>query len=386
MMSIQDSVFIQAAVFTTGVAIILLVSIWWLYLSPARNSEKPVERPSARLAAALASLLGLAALLLVSGALWDASMHIKTGEIPAGADFLWPPHLLIYSGFLLALLVALVTVVKVALNGWRNGVRDPRQWVRQNPYLGVVALASFYELLAIPSDALWHAIFGEDLTAWSPPHILLATMGSVLTISAVGLLAQTRFPPSWKAWRQLSVFALLGLTLNIAYIIGVLEWELPVRPAIVSARPLWVYPLVAGALAFFILALSRRLVHFRWAATTTALAFYLVRLPIAELLGLTDNIQPATPLMFLLGAFLMDILPLKQIKPPVLRGLAMAAAFTIGYYFLALPQMALFSRLQGLNGLDILLSVLSTLLASLTLLPLANLVGGRLLGKQRLKV
>jgi hypothetical protein len=381
-----NSIFAQAAIFTAVVAVILLVSIWWLYLSPARNNENPVERPSARLAAILASLLGLAALLLVTGALWDASMHIETGEIPAGADFLWPPHLLLYGGFLLALLVAMVAVGKIAASGWRNGVRDPRQWVRQNPYLGAVALASFYELLAIPSDALWHAIFGEDLTAWSPPHILLGVMGSIVTVSAVGLLAQTRFATSWKTWRQVGVIALLGLTLNIAYIIGVLEWELPVRPALVSARPLWVYPLVAGAVAFFALALSRRLLDFPWAASATALAFLLVRLPIATILGLTDNVSPAVPLMFLLGAFLMDVLPLKRIKPPILRGLAMAAAFTLGYSLLALPQLAIYTNLPRLNSLDILFTILSTLLASLALLPLANLAGGQLLGKQRIKV
>jgi hypothetical protein len=382
----QNSIFVQAAVFTAIVAVILLVSIWWLYLSPARQSQKPVERPSARLAASLAGLLGLAAFLLVSGALWDASMHIQTGEIPAGADFLWPPHLMIYCGFLLALLAALVAVGKIAASSWRDGLRDPRQWVRQNPYLGAVALASFYELLAIPSDALWHAIFGEDLTAWSPPHVLLGAMGCIVTISAVGLLAQTRFAPSWKTWRQVGVFTLLGLALNIAYILGVLEWELPFRSAIVSARPLWVYPLVAGALAFFTLALSRRLVNFQWAATATALAFFAVRVPIAAALDLTDNIQPAFPLMFFLGAFLIDILPLRQIKPPLLRGIAMAAAFTLGYSLLALPQLAFLTNLPQLDSLDILMSVFSTLLASLALLPLANLAGGRLLGRQRQKV
>jgi hypothetical protein len=82
----------------------------------------------------------------------------------------------------------------------------------------------------------------------------------------------------------------------------------------------------------------------------------------------------------------MDVLPLKRIKPPLLRGLAMAAAFTLGYSLLALPQLALFTNLPQLTGLDILFTILSTLLASLALLPLANLAGGQLLGKQRIKV
>jgi hypothetical protein len=48
--------------------------------------------------------------------------------------------------------------------------------------------------------------------------------------------------------------------------------------------------------------------------------------------------------------------------------------------------LAIYNNLPRLNSLDILFTILSTLLASLALLPLANLAGGQLLGKQRIKV
>src|SRR5439155_9505244 len=105
------------------------------------------RRPSQRLAGWLAALLGLSAVEFVSGALWDASKHILTGTVPAGADFLWPPHLLIYGSFLISLVIAIVAVAIVAAPGWRAEERDPRLWIRSNPYLGLVALASVYSLL-----------------------------------------------------------------------------------------------------------------------------------------------------------------------------------------------------------------------------------------------
>ncbi len=116
---------LQGTLFTAGAVLFVLVSAWWLYLSPMGRSVA-TETPSVTFVRTVAAALGAATLLLFSGALWDASMHIKTGRIPAGADFLWPPHLLLYSGFLLSLLVALGALVHIARGGWRRGERDPR--------------------------------------------------------------------------------------------------------------------------------------------------------------------------------------------------------------------------------------------------------------------
>lgn len=45
-------------------------------------------------------------LQLAAGAWWDASKHIQTGRVPAGANFLWPPHIMIYGLFMLSFVVA----------------------------------------------------------------------------------------------------------------------------------------------------------------------------------------------------------------------------------------------------------------------------------------
>src|SRR5206468_10607819 len=138
------------------------------------------------------------------------------------------PHLVIYGAFLMSFVVAMVAIGRVAQNGWLAGDDDPRQWVRGNPYLGALALASLYSLLSIPGDALWHALYGVDLTAWSPPHLILGFMMCAVTISAVGVLVQVRerlAPGRWSGV-DLAIPVLLGLMLNVAGIVGFIEWEI----------------------------------------------------------------------------------------------------------------------------------------------------------------
>ena len=92
----------------------------------------------------------------------------------------------------------------------RAGVRDPRQWVRAVPQLGLAAVASIYVQSSIPGDALWHAIFGVDLTAWSPPHLLIATMMFVIFFATINLLATANPPGQRGAGMQFWIVALLG--------------------------------------------------------------------------------------------------------------------------------------------------------------------------------
>ena len=381
-MTAFQSQFWEAASFTGAAVVFVFASSWWLYFSPLRA---PAGRPMAvspRLAAGLAALLGLWALFLVAGAFWDASMHIRTGQIPAGADFLWPPHLMIYGGFLMSFTVAMIAIGRVAQNGWLAGDNDPRQWVRGNPYLGAVALASLYSLLSIPGDALWHALYGVDLTAWSPPHLILGLMSCTVMVCALGLLAQSR--PAFRRPERVSggMIGLLSLMLSVAYMIGVIEWEMPgALDGLVAARPIWFYPLVGGAIAFFTLLLAKRLTGWRWAASLTALGFYALRAAIAAGLALTGNIVPHVPLVFLLGAVAMDLVPAEQIKPAIWREVALAAAFTLGYGLLALPALAQRAGLPALGGADVLLGAVGTLVATALLAPAARAVAARLLGR-----
>ena len=376
-MPTNNPLFWESLTFSTAAAAIVTASIWWFYLSPMRARPVAAARPSRRLAGWLAALLGLSAVEFVAGALWDASKHILTGTVPAGADFLWPPHLLIYGSFLISLIIAVVAVTIVAWPGWRAGERDPRLWIRRNPYLGLVALASLYSLLSIPGDALWHALYGIDLTAWSPPHLIIGFMMCAVSISAVGVLVQARLAQSrWNGY-DLAIPVLLGLMLNVAAIVGYIEWEIwgGGYPILVRTNPIWVYPLVAGALGAATLALARRLSRFPLAATLATLAFFGLRLAVMLGLSLTGNIVPSVPPMFILGAVLLDVVPWQRVPAGLMRDAAMAAGFTLGYGVIALPLLTVRNRLPAFSALDLVIAIVATLIVTMVLLPLVRMAG-----------
>jgi len=378
-----DSFTWQAIFFSAGAFAIVGGLTWWLFFSPGPDQHNEVLAPSSRLINSIVSALGVSSGLMVVGALWDASMHIQTGQIPGGADFLWPPHLMIYGSFLISFMVAVLAITQVARIGWVSGSRDPRIWIRSNPYLGAVALSSLFTILSIPGDALWHELFGIDLTAWSPPHLLIALMSSAVLISAVGLLLQKRVLPKGRFYRDLAIFALLGLMLNILYIVGVLEWELPgVRSPHVNARPLWSYPMIGGSLAFFALMLAKRLTVQKWAATWTIIIFYLVRLGITVGLDITGNVVPYSPLPFVLGALLVDVVPWQRIPSNVIRALAVSTLFTFGYTLVAQPFLSERSDLFHFSPWDFVWTIVTTLLIALLLLPVTRVASRRLVGHQ----
>jgi hypothetical protein len=369
----------KAVAFSTTAVLFVLVTTWWLY----RSSVKPpvaVPTPlSTRVAGWLAALLGLSGLLLVIGGLWDGSMHIETGKIPAGADFLWPPHLVIYGGFLLSFLGAAVALTLVTMPSWRRGERDPRRWVRSNPFLGAVALASLYVFLALPGDALWHEIGGRDLTAWSPPHVMLGLMHAAVLVSAVGLLVQGRAAMRRVGWANTAITVLLALILTLTHLVGVLDWEWAGKGPH-GGQPLWLYPLVGGGLAFFILMLGKHLGLHRWIATAIALTYYLIRLSIMLGLHLTEHMTPTFPLTFILGAIFLDVIPWHRVKPRRWHLLGPPVAFTAGYALLVFPTLTYRTDLAPFGPSDIILATALLLLAGVVLLPAANLAARQLLG------
>lgn len=366
----------KAVLFTVAAYAVPVALGWWLYGTKVRSTVSLGTRPPVFQAIWLAFLLGLSGVQLVIGGLWDASMHVKTGQVAAGADFLWPPHIMIYLGFLTSLLVGLGIMLGLARQGWRHGVRDPRIWFRQNPYLGWVCLASLYSIMSIPGDALWHEIFGLDLTAWSPPHLMLGLTGCAVLLSAVGLLCNIRSSVLKPVVTDAGVIILLAIALNMALIFGVLEWELPTsRSAFVNARPIWLYPVVTSALVFTFTALARLIIPRRWSATVTAVTAYALRGLIIAGLGATDQVMPMLPLPYLFGAVALDLATIYGPGEQERRFWWQAALFAVGYAVAVLPVLLFRSDLPDFTALDIAMTVIGSLAASLALSPLARLLG-----------
>ncbi len=417
----MNSLFLQGFVFSALVISVLAVLAWWLFLSPMQRSASEAIATSSSLSYTLALLIGIGTFLISVGGYWDASEHVITGTVPGGEDFLWPPHLMIYAGFLIAFLIAMGGLIALAVPNLRVGVQDPRQWVRRDPYVGAVVLTAGYGLFSIPGDAIWHELYGVDLTAWSPPHIFLMAASSSLPIFAAGLLlnsrskdepSQTQRPKtptisfrragellSTVGWRNFIILFYLALALNQPLIIGSIEWEIDVVGNYVAQRPIWLYPTIIGVTSFFVLTLARRVAPGLWTATVIALLYFGFRIAVSAFADLISGAPPRLTLVFILGALLLDLTARRMegdgMQPPGARWmarlpsswaslrhsigrLAEAGAFTAGYALVALPtiQFYLLPSLPPFTVADHLLTILFTFLISAALHPLAAGLGG----------
>ncbi len=380
----QQSLFLEGLIFSiVAVGGIGLVA-WWLYASPVRGSVAQARGVSARTSQTFGLLIALGVFLFSVGGYWDASEHVVTGIVPGGDDFLWPPHLMLYGGFLLSFVVAVVGLVALAKPNLAAGIRDPRLWVRRSPYLGATILAAGYGLLSVPGDAIWHELYGIDLTAWSPPHVFLLAAAAATSLCAIGLLIQSGPKNESRGVRTLFVLLLLAVTLNEAYLVGVLEWEIKTVTGLVLARPSWLYPVILGSLAFFVVSLGRRLVPGPWTATTVALLYFGWRIGSSAFAEVVSGAPPRMTLVFVLGAVLLDLAAQRWRREGLPQALIEAAAFTAGFVVVALPtiQFVYLPYLVRFTLTDHLLTVLITFAVCVVLQPVALAVGAWLAGQR----
>ena len=395
----MSSLFLQGLVFS-GLAIgVLAFLAWWLYLSPVKQLDRTgasaavhgrnAFSDSPLLFNSLALMVGVAAFLICVGGYWDLSEHVVTGIVPGGEDFLWPPHLLIYAGFLLAFLVAVGGLSALAVPNLRAGVIDPRRWVRRNPYVGATVLVAGYGIFSIPGDAIWHELYGIDLTAWSPPHIFIALSSASLPIFAAGLLigAGNRARPggerfSGPDWRNFVNLFYLAIALSVFLIIGTSEWEINEISDHVAQRPVWLYPTAIGVSSFFLSVLARKIVPGPWSATAFALFFFGMRIAATSFAEIVSGAMPRLTLVFILGAILLDLtcrwMERLGFKPGDWQvRLAASGAFMVGYTIVAQPTIEfLFLRyLPHFAVPDHLLTALFTFLLSAALYPVPVALG-----------
>lgn len=380
----DESLFIQGLLYSGLLVGVLLLLGWWLYLSPLSRSTDETKPTSATVRIRLALMIGVGALLISVGGYWDASEHVATGIVPGGEDFLWPPHLMIYGGFLLAFVVAVSGLLALALPNWRAGIRDPRRWVRRDPLVGMTVLIAGYGLFSVPGDAIWHELFGIDLTAWSPPHIALVAASASLPLLSLGLLPRPKEGQSrLTGWRSLILLFYPVLALNEIYLIAVMEWELSLILGVVAARPIWLYPFLLGLFAFATLILTRKLIPGPWTATTAALLYFGWRLGATAFAEVVSGAPPRLTLVFLLGAIFIDIVAQRSTATGVRRALLLAGAFTVGYMLVAIPTLELLyaTYLPAISVVDHLLGAVALALVGALLVGPMEQFGSWLIGE-----
>jgi hypothetical protein len=199
------------------------------------------------------------------GLTWDIQWHLLIGR-----DTFWiPPHLMMYGGIAVALLVAVAVLARDTVAA-RRGTR-PRGAVT---ILGLTSFRGVHlaawgvalVILAAPIDDLWHRLFGLDVTLWSPPH-LLGLFGAAVNTLGTLLLAVESYPVASRA-------RLAALLLGGALLYGGVR---------VVLEPAWLTAYTRGGVAFHAFAIlgalllplallpPTRLLDRRWAPVAVVL-------------------------------------------------------------------------------------------------------------------
>jgi len=249
------------------------------------------------------------------GGYWDISWHSSIGR-----DTFWTPaHLAIQlcgvlAGIAFGYLILHTTFAKnsplapasVHIFGFRAPIGAfIASW-------GGIAM-----LTSAPFDNWWHDAYGIDVKIVSPPHILLIMGIYSVVIGTLVLLAghmNRSQLPSQITQRRLILY-INGIMLVLMM---VLLMESTERPYLHSMRAY----LTVAALPPIVLALSSRLTGFPFAATAVAAFYTLFRIGLILILPLfpaepklgpvyqqvTHFIPPDFPLLFIVPAFLLDLL------------------------------------------------------------------------------
>ena len=143
-------------------------------------------------AAPPAAIAGVSLLAAVFGFYWDVSTHIDNGRDPG--PFANPSHWFIIVGLVGIALAGVVALLLGVSEDHPTGVRLRPGW--RVPVGGVLlTVCGVIALLGFPLDDVWHRIFGQDVTLWSPTHIQMVGGASLSTLCLWILTIEGRRAP-----------------------------------------------------------------------------------------------------------------------------------------------------------------------------------------------
>ena len=237
---------------------------WLLLLRPLPGLKVRARPVAASTRRTLAALIAMSGITLTVGAFWDEVWH-RTYGLPFGEDLFWPPHQLIYSSLLIIIGLAAWSAYRL----WR-GEGNLTERFRANPLLGLLALMGGLFLYMLPADPLWHTLYGEDITAWSLPHLLLLVAFSVAMLMAAALQRSAERPSAWSA-PKLTVGTLLIVIVSAFLLLFnpqvlLTEWDTDFT-FLVSQRPAWMLPALLVGLSSFVGVFALQATRFVGAAT-----------------------------------------------------------------------------------------------------------------------
>ncbi|MGH3889843.1 MAG: hypothetical protein ACRDSZ_25310 [Pseudonocardiaceae bacterium] len=198
----------------------------------------------------LPSTLALFSLITaLLGMYWDISLHIADGRDTG--PLANPAHYPIMFGlFGIFASGVLAIVLPVGQRPGPAAVRITRDWYA--PVGGVLlAGAGFFGLLGFPFDDVWHRLFGQDVTLWSPTHLMMIGGGGLSLVGLAVLEREGRLACGYEEVTPLGLFVRRGMIMG-GLLVGLSvfqgEWDFGVPQFRMVHQPLLIAMAAACAL------------------------------------------------------------------------------------------------------------------------------------------
>jgi hypothetical protein len=135
---------------------------------------------------ALPSVLVTTSLIVaLFGMYWDISLHIGIGRDPG--PLANPAHYFILAGLFGIFSAGFIAIVLPKGRPSAVAVKLGPDWYA--PLGGVLICAcGMFSLIGCPLDDVWHRLFGQDVTLWSPTHLMLIG-GAAMALIGISVLA-----------------------------------------------------------------------------------------------------------------------------------------------------------------------------------------------------
>lgn len=299
----QSSAFVVGLVVMIGVSLVFALAAWHLLFRPLPAGVKATTQAflSSVQRQVIAAALLVVVILISVGGVWDEIWHSKFG-IPFGEDFFWRPHLMMYAGFGVSILLAFYGWFRIL----RDGKGSLQQRFRSDRLFGMLVLIGTFMVYALPADPIWHAIYGEDLTAYSIPHVMIVMVFILLMVGAAAMQTALIERDGWRPLWRLDAFDVIPLVsyammLMMVMILLGAEWELAsLVPSLeefglssLTARPDWLLPAFMVFTAVFSGTLAITTIRVVGAATLVGLLTIVIRMSLIN--GLDHMLDTASP-------------------------------------------------------------------------------------------
>ncbi|HYI46293.1 MAG TPA: hypothetical protein VE174_12620 [Actinomycetota bacterium] len=216
----------------------------------------------------LPTVVGLLDLAVAAfGYYWDVTWHIEKGR---DEQIFTLPHTMIIVGLLGVGACGLLAHRLYTKAGAPSGIRILR-WTTA-PGAALLVVCGGFAALGFPLDDVWHRLFGQDVTAWGPTHLLMIS-GAALSPLAFGmLLAQGRrhiegeFSVGFKA---------LAFGVGGAMLVGLSAYQAEFDFGVPQFQLLF-HPLLIAIASGLVLVATRHLLG-RWSALGVAINYIVIR-------------------------------------------------------------------------------------------------------------